>query len=72
MYSFVHLLEYIKTGKKNLITKAQGIIVDLIDLANVNNEPHMWWFFLSCYILFLKNLNKRLFGKLYPLFFRRR
>ncbi len=45
VYSFVHLLEYIKTGKKNLITKAQGIIVDLIDLANVNNEPHMWWFF---------------------------
>lgn len=46
------MLAYIYTGETEYINNCKAILIDLIELSNINDEPHMWWVFRLLYLLF--------------------
>lgn len=50
--AFNNMLGYIYTGNLDSINAAKKILLDLIELACLNNEPHMWWVFRLLYLIF--------------------
>lgn len=47
-----HILQYIVNGNNEALIEARRILLDLIDLSEVNNEPHLWWIFRLLYMVF--------------------
>lgn len=50
--AFLNIIQYIYTGKKKSLEVSQDMVRDLITLADINNEPHMWWYFRLLYLVF--------------------
>lgn len=48
--AFNSIFAYIYTGNLDFVNISKVILKDLIDLANVNDEPHMWWIFRFVYL----------------------
>lgn len=48
--AFNNILAYIYTGNLDFINVSKDILTDLIELANINDEPHMWWIFRFVYL----------------------
>lgn len=42
---FSCIIQFTYSGEAELMIKAKEIITDLITLANINEEPHLWWIF---------------------------
>lgn len=50
--AFLHIINFIRTGKMESLESSKDMVRDLITLADINNEPHMWWYFRLLYLVF--------------------
>ncbi len=49
--ALLQMMIFINTGNQDSIEKAKNILYDLIELAKINEEPHMWWIFRLFYLV---------------------
>lgn len=49
--ALLQMMIFINTGNQESIEKAESILYDLIELAKINEEPHMWWIFRLFYLV---------------------
>lgn len=50
--ALIQMLQYIYNGENELLDHAKEILNDLIDLADINEEPHLWWIFRLLNLVF--------------------
>ncbi len=46
------MIQYIFYGNNDELENAKTILLDLIDLSIINDEPHLWWIFRLLYLVF--------------------
>lgn len=50
--AFNNMLNYIYTGTLYYLDASKQILLDLIELSSINDEPHIWWVFRLLYLIF--------------------
>lgn len=65
--AFNNMLNYIYTGKLYYLDDSKQILLDLIELSCLNNEPHIWWVFRLLYLIFDEYKEASLWSVLPPI-----
>lgn len=50
--ALIQMLQYIYNGRNESLENAKDILNDLIDLTDINGEPHLWWIFRLLNLVF--------------------
>lgn len=64
---FINIIQYIYLGNDKFLSKSNEIINDLIEIATINEEPHLWWVFRLLHLINKDYKYKSLWGTIRPL-----
>ncbi|NFS11180.1 DEAD/DEAH box helicase [Clostridium botulinum] len=65
--ALIQMLQYIYNGRNESLENAKNILIDLIDLTDINEEPHLWWIFRLLKLVFGEYKDASLWNILPPI-----
>lgn len=65
--AFTNMFHFVNEGESTSLKKSQETILDLYTLSDINNEPHMWWYFRLLFLVFMEYEEGSLWKAIPPL-----